>query len=66
LKNTTGQKSLHGFSDASQEAYGAVVYMKTTHSDNTATCSIVIAKARVVPLKGLTIPRAELTAAHLL
>jgi len=60
------QKTLNGFADASQEAYGAVVYIKSSHKDGTATVSIVTARARVVPLKGLTIPRAELTAAHLL
>jgi len=66
LRDDIIQKTLHGFADASQEAYGAVVYVKSTHSDSTATVSIVIAKTRVVPLKGLTIPRAELTAAHLI
>lgn len=57
---------LHGFSDASQEAYGAVVYLQKIFSDSTSTTSIIISKARVMPLKGLTIPRAELTAAYTL
>ncbi len=57
---------LHGFSDASQEAYGAVVYLQQMLADNYSTTSIVLSKARVLPLKGLTIPRAELTAAYLL
>jgi len=58
------KRSLHGFSDAPQEAYGAVIYQQMTYSDGTATTAIVISKARVVPLKELTIPRAELTAAY--
>jgi len=66
LRNDVAQQSLHGFADASQDAYGAVIYLKITHSDDTATTSIVMSKARVVPLKGLTIPRAELTAAHMM
>ncbi len=53
---------LHGFADASQEAYGAVVYLRQTFPDKSSTTSIVISKARVLPLKELTIPRAELTA----
>jgi len=64
-QNITG-KSLHGFSDASKEAYGGVVYLKTEYDDNTSSTAIIISKARVVPLKGLTIPRAELTAAYTL
>jgi len=60
------QQSLHSFADVSQDAYGAVIYLKLTHSDSTTTTSIVISKARVFPLKGLTTPRAELTATHML
>jgi len=56
-------QSLHGFSDASQKAYGAVVYIQQTAKDGSSRTSIVISKARVIPLKGLTIPRAELAAA---
>jgi len=60
------ERSLHGFSDASQEAYGAVIYLRMTHSDGTAVTAIVMSKARVIPLKGLTISRAELTAAYMM
>ncbi len=65
-KSDVVSQSLHGFADASQEAYGAVVYLKLTHSNGMSTTSIIISKARVIPLKGLTIPRAELTAAYML
>ncbi len=57
---------LHGFADASQDAYGVVVYLQQTYSDNTSTTAIIIAKARVLPLREISIPKAELTAAHLL
>ncbi len=58
--------SLHGFSDASKDAYGAAVYIRQLKRDGTIDTSLVISKARVAPLKGLTIPRAELTGAYLL
>ena len=50
--------SIHCFADASQHAYGAIVFLI---QDNHA--SFVIAKTRVAPLKVLTIPRLELLAA---
>jgi len=58
--------SLHGFSDASNNAYGAVVYIRQLRMDGLITTSLVISKARVAPLKGLTTPRAELTGALIL
>ncbi len=64
--NKVVSQTLHGFADASQEAYGAVVYIQQTHDDGSSSTAIVIAKARVLPLKGLTIPRAELSAAFTL
>jgi len=66
LRDDGIRKILHGFADASQNAYGGVVYLTTEHKDHTLSSAIVISKARVIPLKGLTIPRAELTAAYLL
>lgn len=57
---------LHGFSDTSNQAYGAVIYIRQVFVDDSISTSIVLAKARVLPVKGMTIPRAELTAAHLL
>ncbi len=65
-KSDVVSQSLHGFANASQEAYGAVVYLKLTHSNGMSATSIIISKARVIPIKGLTIPRAELTAAYML
>ncbi len=59
-------QSLQGFSDASELAYGAVVYMRTVFEDGSINCSFVIARARVRPLKVTTIPKLELQAATLL
>ena len=64
--NAVCHSELHGFSDASKDAYGAVVYLRQTHKDGTISIAMVIAKAKVAPLKGLTIPRAELLAAYLM
>lgn len=57
---------LIGFSDASQKAYGAVVYARTEYPDGTIKCHLLSSKTRVAPLKEATIPRLELSAAELL
>ena len=52
---------LHGFSDASQKAYGACVYLKTVSRCGIVNVSLVTAKSRVAPIKRkYTIPRLEL------
>ncbi|XP_011313314.1 uncharacterized protein [Fopius arisanus] len=56
---------VHGFSDASQVAMSAVVYLKIFNGDK-QDVTLVCSKTKVAPLKRLTIPRLELTAALLL
>ncbi|XP_060860146.1 uncharacterized protein LOC132937339 [Metopolophium dirhodum] len=60
------RKELHGFSDASQEAYGACVYVKTTDDHGQVTVLLYTSKSRVAPTKQTTIPRLELCEAVLL
>lgn len=59
-------RQLHGFADASTLAYGGVVYIRTFHSDTSVTVDLISSKARVAPLKTMTIPRLELCRALLL
>ncbi|GBM17688.1 hypothetical protein AVEN_168530-1 [Araneus ventricosus] len=57
---------LHGFADASEVAYGAVIYVKSINSYGGSEVKLLISKSRVAPLKFVTIPRLELCAAVLL
>ncbi|XP_021959868.1 uncharacterized protein LOC110855787 [Folsomia candida] len=53
---------MHVFCDASQDAYAAVVFLRSEVGDQ-VEISLLQAKARVAPLKKPTIPRLELMAA---
>jgi len=54
---------LHHFSDASTRGYGQCSYLRLKKDQGQVHCSFVIGKARVTPLKPITVPRLELTAA---
>ncbi|XP_042239797.1 uncharacterized protein LOC121877909 [Homarus americanus] len=56
---------LHTFCDASQAAYGAVTYLRMVDSGGSIQCSFVYGRAKLGPLKQLTIPRLKLCAAVL-
>ncbi|UYV60592.1 hypothetical protein LAZ67_1001615 [Cordylochernes scorpioides] len=57
---------LHGFCDASLNAYSAVVYLKTRFKNQKIKIILITSKTKVAPLKTITIPRLELSAALLL
>lgn len=54
---------LHHFADASEDAYGTASYLVLRSSAGETQSTLMMAKARVAPLKSPTIPRMELTAA---
>ncbi|GFW24455.1 uncharacterized protein TNCV_606961 [Trichonephila clavipes] len=57
---------LHGFADASEKCYGAVIYCRSQSPDGATTVKLVTSKSRVVPVKSVTVPRLELCAVVLL
>lgn len=55
----------HIFCDASEAAYGAVVYLRTQDSNGKITARLLTSKSRVAPITKVSTPRLELLAAHL-
>ncbi|XP_058826961.1 uncharacterized protein LOC131686947 [Topomyia yanbarensis] len=56
---------LHVFVDASEVAYSAAAYFRVVNPHGIGECALVAAKAKVAPLKPLSVPRMELQAAVL-
>ena len=56
---------LNNFSDACQSAYGQCSYIRFVNDKAQIHCCLLIGKSRVTPLKFISIPRLELTAAVL-
>ena len=54
---------LHHFGDASVHGYGPCSYLRLEDEAHNVHCAFVMVKSRVAPLKPVTIPRLELTAA---
>ncbi|GFR14008.1 integrase catalytic domain-containing protein [Trichonephila clavata] len=51
--------------NASKSAYGTILYLRFVTCNNKIETSFICSKSRVAPLKSLTLPRLELTAALL-
>jgi hypothetical protein len=66
LHSEISSAQIHGFSDASQLAMAAVVYIRVTNQHSSSIVTLVCSKTKVAPLKRLTIPWLELSAAALL
>ena len=54
--------ALHAFGDVSPRGYGPCVYLVAEKEDGSVVPSLVIAKAKLAPLKTVTLPRLELLA----
>ena len=63
--NNHEEIQVHGFSDASEKAYSAVVYFRVI-TKNKVNCSLISSKTKVSPIKPVTLPRLELLGAELL
>ncbi|KRX55053.1 hypothetical protein T09_9316 [Trichinella sp. T9] len=61
-RDQVGRSELQVFGDAAEAAYGAVAYLLTQARDRVLQVRFVLAKARVAPIKRLSLPRLELMA----
>ena len=57
------QLSIHTFIDASENAYAAAVYSRHVYENGDVTVRLIASKARLSPLKAVSIPRLELLGA---
>lgn len=57
---------LCGFSDASQLAYGACIYLVSCDNSNKPSSHLICSKSRLAPLSSMSLPRLELCGALLL
>jgi hypothetical protein len=62
LATSSGSFQVHVFCDASERAYGAALYVRSTERDKTLI-RLACSKNRLAPVKRITLPRLELLAA---
>jgi len=60
---TVVSRQIHNVSDASSMGYGRVTYLRIENEKGDIHCAFLMGKAGVAPIKTMTIPRLELTAA---
>ena len=56
---------LHHFADASEKGYGTVSYIRIIDETGKIECALLGSKSRLAPIKSISIPRLELSAAAL-
>ncbi|GFV75166.1 integrase catalytic domain-containing protein [Trichonephila clavipes] len=66
LQDKSIRTELHGFSDSSEKAYGAALYLRCINTSGEISVRLLCSKSKVAPLKSITIPRLELCGAVLL
>ncbi|CAB4015120.1 Hypothetical predicted protein, partial [Paramuricea clavata] len=64
-KKNVIESEIHTFCDALEEAFAAVVYLRSIYYDGDVRCSFLMAKTKVAPKKALSVARLELQAALL-
>ena len=62
---TIAMVQIHHFSDASKVGYGALFYLGFVDADSKVHRPLVMSKSHLAPLKSLSVPRLQLTAATL-
>lgn len=66
MNNLLQSTQLHCFSDASERAYAAAIYLRSQYTNGLVDVNLIAAKTRVAPLKKQSIPRLELLGANIL
>ncbi|XP_043241728.1 uncharacterized protein LOC122391661 [Amphibalanus amphitrite] len=56
---------LHHFSDASERGYGVASYLRVVTQEGRTSCTLLCSRCHLAPIKPLSIPRLELSAATL-
>ena len=56
-------EQLHLFSEASRQGYASVAYLRVKDEYSRIHCAFVMGKARLAPVREISVPRLELTAA---
>jgi len=59
------KREVHHFCDASSHGYGTVAYLRVVSDSGQVHVSFLFGKSRLAPIKSVSIPRLELTAATL-